>query len=337
VSKQLRFEAASWLVIAALSAACAADDGPSTEPSWTLLGEDLDAALMSVWGSGQDDVWAVGADTGAGPLVVHWDGAAFERLETGARGDLWWVFGFRNGPVFLGGTDGLILRFEDGGFTPMDTPGDGTVFGLWGSDPAAMWAVGGTAGGADGAFAWRLDGNAWVEAADFPADLSVGHALWKVWGSGPDDVWLVGTAGTALHFTGGSFESQSLGGGESLFTVHQAMGRFVAVGGIASGLVFENEGSGWQRVDDGSLPGLSGVHLTSMDQGFAVGRFGAFAERRAGTWTERRGPETNETLHAVWGDPAGGVWAVGGQLDVRPLSHGLLAYFGTQAQKGRVP
>jgi hypothetical protein len=325
------------VVLAVVALGGCSEPPTAGEPGWTLLGEELDAALMSVWGSGGDDVWAVGADTGEGPLVVHFDGSELERLDTGARGDLWWVFGFRDGPVFAGGSDGLILRYEGGSFTAMETPGDGTVFGLWGANPGEMWAVGGAEGGADGAFAWRLEGDTWAPAADFPEDIVDGHALWKVWGSGPDDVWMVGTAGVALHSVGGSFENESLGGGESLFTVHQAEGRFVAVGGIASGLVFENAGNGWERVDDGSLPGLSGVHMTSTNLGFAVGRFGAFAERRDGTWTELRGPDTNETLHAVWADPRGGAWVVGGQLDVPPLSRGVLAHYGVDAPKGRVP
>jgi len=325
------------LLLVALAAGCADDSPPAASPTWTLLGEELDSALMSVWGSSERDVWAVGADVGSGPLVVHWDGERFSRLATGATGDLWWVFGFRDGPVFMGGSGGLILHYEGGEFRTLDTPGTGTVFGLWGSAPDDMWAVGGAEGGADGAFAWRLDGDTWLDAPAFPADLAADRALWKVWGSGPDDLWLVGTSGLALHSVGGSFEADDLGGGESLFTVHYAAGRFAAVGGIASGLLYENTGNGWERVDDGSLPGLSGVHMTSNDAGYAVGRFGAFVERRDAAWRESNGPDTSNTLHAVWVDPEGGVWAAGGQLDVQPLVSGVLAYRGFRAPQARVP
>jgi hypothetical protein len=324
------------LVLAVLTGACSEDDARPSEPTWTLLGEDLDAGLMSVWGSSERDVWAVGADDGSGPLVVHWDGSQFARLDTGVAGDLWWVFGFEAGPVFMGGSGGTILRIDGDASTVMETPGTGTVFGLWGSSPDEMWAVGGAEGGADGAFAWRLQGERWALAPEFPAELAQNRVLWKVWGSGPDDVWSVGTSGVALHSTRGSFEAEDLGGGESLFTVHEAGGRFVAVGGSASGLLYENEGNGWQRVDDGTLPGLSGVHMTSNDDGLAVGRFGALVERNQGAWRETAGPDTNETLHAVWVDPRGGVWTAGGQLDVEPLTHGVLAYRGTNAPKGRV-
>jgi hypothetical protein len=155
-----------------------------------------------------------------------------------------------------------------------------------------------------------------------------------VWGSASDDAWLVGTAGVALHWDGAAFENANVGGGESLFTVHEAGGRYAAVGGIVSGLVFENDGGGWQRVDDGSLPALTGVHMTSAEHGYAVGPQGSFVERTNGAWTESTGPDTSEALHAVWVDENAGVWVVGGELDIEPLTHGVFAYRGTRAPNG---
>lgn len=326
--------AAACCALPLLSACSSAPKHEEPAATWHVLGSELDSALISVWGSSESDVWAVGADTGSGPLVLHWDGSRFEHVTTGTSGDLWWVFGFEGGPVFAGGAGGVIARYEDGAFTVLPTPGTATVFGLWGSAPDDMWAVGGATGGATGAFAWHFDGSAWAEAPGFPTDLSEHGALWKMWGSASDDAWLVGTAGVALHWDGASFESANLGGGESLFTVHYAGGRYATVGGSATGLVFENDGAEWQRSDDGSLPALTGVHMTSAEHGYAVGRFGAFVERSGGAWTERTGPDTSETLHAVWVDDHDGVWVVGGELDVEPLTHGVFAYRGTHVPNG---
>jgi len=307
---------------------------PSASP-WTLVGEGLDAALISVWGTSETDVWAAGSDAGDGPFVVHWDGTSFERRTTGTTGDLWWVFGFEGGPVFLGGANGTIVRYEGGEFTRMTTPSsDVTIFGLWGTAPDSMWAVGGTDGGASGAFAWRLTGDEWVPADHFPAELAKDKALWKVWGSADDDVWLVGTAGVAVHYDGSSFDAQNVGGGESLFTVHYGAGRFVAVGGGGTGLVFENRGSGWARVDDADLSGLVGVHVTDDHHAYAVGRFGAFVEEKNGHFVEAEDNVGMETLHSIWADPSGGLWTVGGLLDVSPPVRGVLAYRGAHPPHG---
>ncbi len=326
-------------LLGAVATACAAEPSePATSTAeWTIVEEELDSALISVWGSAWDDVWAVGGDRGdgAGPLILHWDGKSLETLDSGSSGDLWWVFGFAGGPVFMGGAGGNILRYQDGEFSTTTTPSaDVTVFGLWGSSAEDMWAVGGADGGADSAFAWRLDGDTWLEAPEFPAEIAADKSLWKVWGSAADDVWFVGTAGVALHWDGASFETTSVGGGESLFTVHYSEGRFVAVGGSAAGLVFENAGKGWQRADHDPLYALVGVHLVGADQGYAVGRFGAFVEERQGAWLEAEGPSTIRTLHSIWADPEGGLWTAGGELDVRPVVGGVLAYRGNHAPKG---
>src|SRR3954462_10261866 len=116
---------------------------------WEVVERNLPGALLSVWGASADDVWTVGGDVGdgKGPMVLHWDGSTFHRLETGQSGDLWWVYGFAGGPIFMGGAGGHILKYENGAFTPMKTPGTDVVFGIWGSSPTDLWAVGGAMGG----------------------------------------------------------------------------------------------------------------------------------------------------------------------------------------------
>jgi hypothetical protein len=334
VNRSGAVQLAALALLNSLPLACS---GEPSEPApqisqWTTIAEDLDSALISVWGSAWNDVWAVGGDRGKGPLILHWNGESLETLDSGASGDLWWVYGFAGGPVFMGGAGGTILRYDNGVFSPTITPSaNGTVFGLWGSSEEDMWAVGGADGGADGAFAWRLEGDTWLEAPTLPTELAADKSLWKVWGSAADDVWLVGSGGLALHWDGSSFESTNVGGGESLFTVHYAEGRFAAVGGSAAGLVFENDGNGWQKAEHGPLYALTGVHLVGADHGYAVGRFGAFVERRGSAWVEAEGPATIRTLHSIWADPDGGLWTVGGELDVRPVVRGVLAYRGAHA------
>ena len=68
-------------------------DNPDPQPSWQLVLEDLPAGLLSISGSSDSDVYAVGIDPGdgGGPLVMHYDGQDWNRLNTGASGDLWWI------------------------------------------------------------------------------------------------------------------------------------------------------------------------------------------------------------------------------------------------------
>ncbi len=303
---------------------------PPVTPKWAVVADKLPNALLSVWGTSANDVWTVGSDVndGKGPLVLHFDGTGWTRLETGASGNLWWVFGFEGGPLYLGGEGGLMLRYEGGAFTRMTTPGTAVVSGIWGASPDDVWAVGAESGGARGAFAWRLRNGTWAEAAGFPAALAGTDAMWKVWGRGGSDVWLVGSAGKVLHWDGTAFTQSSAGTGEALFTVHANSKRFVAVGGFGTGKLVENSGSGWENASPPGANALIGVCLTETS-GFAVGQYGAVYSRADGGWNEETtGLSLNQSLHSVWIDPSGGIWAAGGNVLTIPLKDGVVIHRG---------
>lgn len=316
----MRILAAAFLVVTACS-----DDAPG----WQLVHDELPGALMSVWGTGADDVWTVGADAGDGPTVLHYDGATWAELDPGTSGDLWWVHGFAGGPVFMGGAGGTIVRYAGGSFEAMTTPGTATVFGIWGSSADDVWAVGGAEGGSGGAFAWRFDGERWREAEGFPAGLSAEHALWKVWGSAADDVWMVGTGGTILHYDGEAITEVTSPTTRALFTVHAGPGgRMAAVGGFGTGVLLEHDGSAWRDVTPEGALQMIGVCVTP-EGGWAVGVDGAIMTLTGDGWQpdSARAP-TYQPLHAVWVDPDGGVWAVGGQVLAYPLVNGVMIYRG---------
>ncbi len=314
-----------------LVTACESNDPPEEEATWELVHSGLPSALLSVWGHNASDVWAVGGDTrdGDGPLVLHYDGQRWERVPTGeAQGSLWWVFGFQGGPMFLGGDGGVILRYEDGAFTRMDTPGNDTVFGLWGTAPDNMWAVGGSSDAAGG-FAWRLVGDTWEPEPTLPADIPATAAVWKVFGTASDDAWLVGSSGVALHWDGTALTPGDTGVGSSLFTVHGYDGRYTAVGGSATGIIVEYDGQNWHNVTPTEPPmGLTGVTLGRDGYGVAVGNFGAVLTRTAEEgWVEADlGINIPHNFHGSWIDDEGGTWAVGG--DTFSLTKGMLLHRG---------
>jgi hypothetical protein len=311
-------------------AACGDDDGggspdAASQPTWQVVHEDLDGALLSVWGTAQDDVWSVGGDPGTGPMVLHWDGSAWDTLDAPSAGDLWWVFGFTGGPVYMGGSGGRILRTDGASFEEMATPSaTPIVFGIWGCSPDDVWAVGGNFGGGSGGFAWHLEAGEWV-SHDLP-DGEV-RPVWKVIGRSCDDVRFVGESGLSFTWDGAGFAAETTGVGESLFTDALLDDTYLAVGGLA-GIILEDSGSGWQDVSPDGAPGLNGV-CAAGGEAFATGQFGAVYRRAEdGSWVEDEMPPTDQTLHACWVDPSGGLWAVGGQVLSPPLVNGVMVYRG---------
>jgi len=77
---------AAFLTVPTLLAACGDDLAPA---DFEVVVADVPEALLSVSGTSSRDVWAVGADRGRGPLVLHYDGTVWTRLETGSTGGLW--------------------------------------------------------------------------------------------------------------------------------------------------------------------------------------------------------------------------------------------------------
>lgn len=303
------------------------------EREWQLVAQDLPAALLSVWGTSDSDVWVVGGDAGDGPTVLHYDGAAWTRLETGEAGNLWWVYGFAGGPVYMGGDGGMLLRYDGDTFTKMTTPGTDTVFGIWGATPDDVWAVGGSETGATNAFAWRLQGggDTWALAEGFPTEIAETDAMWKVYGRSPDDAWMVGTNGKAVRWDGQALTAANTGSGESLFTVHADADGFVAVGGFGTAAIRENDGADWVEGGAPPVPSLIGVCLDAHGS-YAVGTEGTVLRREPGTteWVEEdHGFLLNESFHSVWVSPTGQTWIVGGQVQQFPLIDGIMLHEGT--------
>ena len=121
---------------------------------------DWNGAVYAVWGSAPGDVWAGGSppDYRVPPTVIHrWNGSAWAA-------------------VTVSETRSATLR------------------SIWGSGPDDAWAAGYSWTGGAGAEAqyagslFHWNGTAWTDA-EAPAGP---ESLGPIWGTAPDDVWLVG-------------------------------------------------------------------------------------------------------------------------------------------------
>lgn len=322
------------LLIAIATALGGCGDDSRRERAWATCGVELREALLSVGGTSDRDVWAVGADKGEGPLVVHYDGQTWSELETGERAHLWWVHAFPGGPVIMAGSRSTILRYEDGELTRQETPGLSrhTVFGVWGRNPDELYAVG-TFGPVNG-FVWRYDGSRWVDVAlpaDIPADaLGNTPGLFKVWGDTRGNVWAVGGGGLVLHKPpAGEFEVVPTDTTATLFTVSGNDDLLVIVGG--GGVVLEGDPEHETlRSSVLPLPIAQGVFVSPEGQAVITGSDGVVLERGSGTWrvVQTGIPATVESLHAAWIDPTGGIWTVGGNVLGTTLDNGWLLHAG---------
>jgi hypothetical protein len=326
---------------AAAPVACTkpAPSEPPQAPAWQLLAHDLPSALLSVSGRSASDVYAVGADKGHGPLVLHFDGKAWSRMHTGQTGDLWWVQALPGGPVLMAGAGGMVLRYDGQHFERMSTHGLGrqTVYGVWGKTGDDFYAVGSAAGRSG--FIWHYHGGTFdheVVPLDVPR-MASGEVpgFFKVWGSG-DEVWVVGAGGAVLHRKGAApFTVVPSGVKDTLFTVSGTDDRLLTVGGGSNGVLLELAGRTPPSLKNVSPP------TAGLLQGiFASDRFGDWASGERGFIFTRRGKDaftlvehgldlpTASSLHSVFVDGAGGVWSAGGNVLTPALDAGMLLHYG---------
>ncbi|HTQ03575.1 MAG TPA: hypothetical protein VMI54_06950 [Polyangiaceae bacterium] len=338
-SLALRQRLLPLLFLGALGAGCGSKPSspePAEVQAWDLDLHDLPAALLSVSGRAANDVWTVGALLDQEALVLHSDGQTWERVHVGAPGDLWWVDAFDDGTLLMAGSAGTIIQGDGVNFTTLPTPDPTvTLYGIWGTDPEHLWAVG--TDGTNGVV-WRSSDQGGFEVADVDPALLDHAALFKVWGRSDDDVWMVGIQGQILHFDGTEVSRVTSDNQLPLTTVQGTDSALYAVGGIGGAVVLELEGDDWVDVTPTDAPSMNGVYARG-DVVYTVGVHGEVLRKSGDGAFERveTGLDLARDYHAVWIDEEGGVWAVGGHVSVAPLVQGLLSYSGSTPPPADAP
>lgn len=331
------FVTSSALFLVLLSGCGGDDTGEEPEKArWRVVSEGLPGALFSVTGTRADDVWVVGSDRGgdAGPSIAHFDGSEWEVHASGLdSGDLFWAHAFEDGPVYAAGAGGVLLRYEGDAFEALPTPDARDVWGVWGASPSDVWAVGGDPNQGTG-FVWRDSGDGFEEVA-LGDDVPTPSAWYKVWGTDRDNVWFCGVNGALMHYDGESFEGVDAGTTRTLLTLHGLpdASRITAVGGqFSATLVNSVDSAAWEDVTPEGPP-LQTFGVFHRDEAaYSVGMQTTVLRLDGDTWSEEpTGLDLFQDFHAVWIDPTGEVWAVGGQIIAPPFSSGTLIHKGHAA------
>lgn len=315
---------------------CRRPPPPPVERQWQILASELPAALLSVSGRSDRDVYAVGADKGRGPLVLHFDGKKWTELETHSSGDLWWVQAFPDGRALMAGASATVLRYDGAHFERLATPGLGrqTVYGVWGKSADDFYAVG-SASGRSG-FIWHYHSGAFEnEAVPTDEPRIAGNELpgfFKAFGGG-DDVWVVGAGGTILRRSGvGPFGVVPAPTKDTLFTINGSEGRLLAVGGSGNGVLLESANGTFREASPVAAGLLQGVFASPRGD-WATGERGAVYRREPGASAFSQVdhgltlPATS-SLHSVFVDASGGMWSAGGNVLSPALDGGMLIHYG---------
>ncbi|MBI3182333.1 MAG: hypothetical protein HYZ28_09340 [Myxococcales bacterium] len=151
--------------------------------------------LFGVWASKDGELWGAGS----GGLYSYSEVGNWELALQTPNLSLNDVFGNDQGEMWAVGTGGIIRHRIDGGWIGEDT-GTTALYAVWGVGSEA-WAVG------EPATVLRRGASGWSQV---PAQFDPGARFTGVWGSGPQDVWVIGT-GLAYHFNGNQWSKVDVG------------------------------------------------------------------------------------------------------------------------------
>lgn len=363
------------LLVASALLACGDDDTPSTPapgadagpdgatpitvdeagadagaPQWRPVLQNLDGALLSIWGSSERDVWAVGGSLGNGfdALVVRFDGTVWRRATPGKTDSYWWVHGTSSSDVWLVGEKGRITHWDGNAFTEIPPLTTATLYGVWAAAPDDVWAVGGTpdAPASPNAVVLHFDGASW-KAEDIGETRKI--PFFKVWGSSKDDVYVVGDAGAVWHRVQNAWKSEGGVAKSRLTTVAGCSATEVYA--VGSREILVSDGTTWKSVlQAGADPQLDPLKVLSDVNGVACGANGVVIvgggslklrlvkDGPTKRWETDFGSEPLVDLHGAWADPTGAYWGVGGQFAAaaRPNAkrQGVVARYAANAVSG---
>lgn len=289
---------------------------PSSDPEWTAIDIGPKTSLSGVWGSSSDDVFIVGGTSSDGE-IHHFDGNAWSAMEVPADvGLLSWSFGFSSNDVWSVGLRGAVVHYDGTSWTEVSSNTDEDLWGVWGSSPNDIYIVGGNVfSGEVTILHWNGSEFEAEELPDEANPLRV-RALFKVFGVG-GRVFAVGQNGLIVERTSEGWTRHSAGSGATEDFVSlwgTSANNIVAVGGRTRPKISTWDGTSWTTFEASkNFGGLNAVYVSPLGEILVGGAQGTVGELdRDAQDVVFRDSDTTIDVHAIWVDPNGLAYAVGG-------------------------
>lgn len=327
------------MLLSALLIGCppfGSDSGDEEEAKWrSSAGVEELGWVLSVAGRSADEIYAVGGVPDRGG-IRRFDGEDWRSVSVpGETPLLTWVHCFDDGRPVVAGFRGRVLWRRGDGWELQKTPTDQNLWGIWGRARDDVWAVGGDGDAISGSpTILHWDGERWDEL-EIPELARDGvRAFFKVWGTGPDDVYAVGQNGAIVRWNGERLVDESPDTRKDLISIWGNSGRIAAVGGRGNGVVAIRDGGAWEVRSLKPLIGTSGIWVPNPRTAWVAGAGGVIARVDLTSDSLERDVfelDTELDFHAIFGLEGTGLYAVGGNID-RPAG----PYRGTAYHRGAI-
>jgi photosystem II stability/assembly factor-like uncharacterized protein len=262
--------------------------------------------MMDVWGAGPEDVYVVGG----GGSIWHYDGSGIERRQVAPEKCCQAVWGAGPDDIYAVGNDGLILHYDGASWGQMETETNELMVDVWGTGSENVYALSGRA-------IYNYDGEAWSEHHRFlgPDERNSGNTLWglgseRIWTMFPllrfdGDQWAEHDRVWAEEEWGGLPRDIWGTGPDNLYVVG------------SRGIIRHYDGNQWRDLEDqpSVLSDLASIWGWDDQKFLAVGERDTVVRYEGGTLEHLQTPDNIcEDFTAVWGADASNIFVVGGEL-----------------------
>ena len=304
------------LALLLLTTACEEEENTDT---WKLAFQATDLGwFLNIHGpTDSDTLYAVGGNPEEGLMMKRSEGE-WAPVDTGYDVPLLnWTYARTSDDVFVVGNNGTILHWDDTEWTLQDSPTEQDLWGVWAAAADDVWAVGGRGQEEGQETVLHYDGTSWTAFEIPELDRPKVHAFYKVWGTGSDNVYIVGQKGAVLHWDGTDMTELHVGASGDLISLWgTGPDHIVMVGGRSHAIIVQYDGVEWTTTDIGEFPGINGVWTDNKETFHIAANEGIVAEFQASTlkYIVAQELETNLVFHAVFGGSDGFLYSVGGSL-----------------------
>jgi hypothetical protein len=225
---------------------------------------------------------------------------AWKELATTASAPLRAIWGSGAKSVFVVGTGGLIMRFDGTTWSTMTSPSTKDLHAVWGSGSTVL------AAGDDTVLLYT--GTAWEEDPDYWG--WGGESFRALWGTGPSDVWAVGSGGMIQHKDATGWNEVTSGTTQDLTAIWGASATELFVVGRA-GTILKGDGKSFSKLASGVSSDLQALWGSSATDVWAAGLDGNLLHFDGTAWSKANLGGSQSYFFGLWGSGAKDVFLVG--------------------------
>ena len=279
--------------------------------------------FAALWGRSAGEVYAFGG--GYPTRAFHYDGASWQAITAPTRLPIWAAAGTGGSGVLAAGQNGQILKYDAGGWEPINRFTGHDYKGVWGSSATDVYVIGSDSLGEvpeDKYANLHFDGAAWATftlPCSGPWDCHAPSTA--IWGSSAADVFIGSENGKIHHFDGAAWSFQTRLSYQEIRGIWGSGPADVFAAGAGNypfNNIWHHDGTDWMvmtAIADVTFSSLWGSSGDNILAGAYPGRVFRYDGSDWSLMTEIAGPPYRSLK--IWGSGPDNVYAVAGDLMLR--------------------